>query len=92
MGFLEAADKFAQVPSSPAQTAAQIPRLKIMPLGEYALENQEIKPGPQLDALTFIRNKHMPTAQQVCDDLKMDQRAGESVIKWLIGHRYITTC
>jgi hypothetical protein len=92
MGILEAADKMSGVPSSPVQTAAQIPRLKITPMGEYALENQEVKPGLQLDALTFIRNKHMPTAQQVCDDLKVDQRAGDSVIKWLIGHRYVQTC
>jgi hypothetical protein len=92
MGVMEAADKFAGIPQGKQQTADQVPRLKITPLGDYALENQEIKPGPMLNALTFIRNKHMPTAQMVCDDIGVDQKAGDSVIRWLIGHRYVMTC
>lgn len=78
--------------SSPS-TPQPDPRFKITPLGDYALEHQEVRPGPKLEVIQTIQKKHMPTVKEISNALPgLSESSVKSIISSLHADGFVARC
>lgn len=74
-------------------TPAPDPRFKVTPLGDYALDHQEIKPGPKLEVIQCIQRRHMPTVKEITNTLPgLSESSVKSIITSLHADGYVARC